>query len=57
LIVDPAKIVVIVNLPPPKSMRQLRKTLGHTGYYKKFINGYENITMPMEKLMKKDIRF
>jgi hypothetical protein len=39
LLVDPAKIVVIVNLPPPKSVHQLRATLGHTGYYRKFIKG------------------
>jgi hypothetical protein len=57
LIVDPAKIVVIVNLPPPKSMLQLRETLGHKRYYRKFIKGYEKIIVPMEKLLKKDIRF
>jgi hypothetical protein len=32
LLVDPAKIVVIVNLPPPKSVHQLKSTLGHIGY-------------------------
>ena len=57
LIVDPAKIVFIVNLPPQKSMCQLRATLGHIGYYMKFIKGYAKITIPMEKLLKKDIRF
>jgi hypothetical protein len=40
LLVDPAKITVIVNLPAPKIVRQLRATLGHTGYYRKFIKGY-----------------
>jgi hypothetical protein len=40
LLVDPAKIVVIVNLPPPKSVHQLRVTLGHIGYYRNFIRGY-----------------
>jgi hypothetical protein len=40
LLVDHAKITVIVNLPPPKSVHQLRETLGHTGYYRKFIKGY-----------------
>jgi hypothetical protein len=30
LLVDPTKIVVIVNLPPPKSVRQLKSTIGHT---------------------------
>jgi hypothetical protein len=57
LLVDPAKIVVIVNLPPPKSVRQLKSTLGHTGYYRKFIRGYAQITVPMEKLLKKDTKY
>jgi hypothetical protein len=40
LLVDPTEIAVIFNLPPPKSMCQLRETLGHIGYYKKFIKGH-----------------
>ena len=57
LLVDPTKIFVIVNLPPPKSVRQLRATLGHTRYYMIFIKGYAHITTPMEKLLKKDTKF
>jgi hypothetical protein len=57
LLVDPAKIAVILNLPPPNLVRQLRETLGHTCYYRKFIKGYVQITTPMEKLLKKDTRF
>jgi hypothetical protein len=57
VLVDPAKIAVIVNLPPLKSVRQLRETLVHTGYYKKFIKGYMQITAPMEKLLKKNTIF
>jgi hypothetical protein len=57
LLVDPAKIVVIVNIPPPKSVYQLREKLGHTGYYRKFIKGYEQITAPMDKLLRKDNKF
>lgn len=55
--VDPVKIVVIVNLPPPNSVKQLCTTLGHTGYYRKFIKGYAQITVPMEKLLKRDVKF
>ena len=40
LMVDPAKIAIIVNLPPPKSVKKLHTTLGHTGYHRKFIKGY-----------------
>jgi hypothetical protein len=57
LLVDLAKIVVIVSLPPPKLVCQLRETLGHIGYYRKFIKGYAQIIAPMEFFLKKDIRF
>jgi hypothetical protein len=40
LLVDPSKIAIIVDLPPPTSVKQLCTTLGHTSYYRKFIKGY-----------------
>ena len=51
------KIAIILNLPPMKSIKKLRSTLGHTGYYRKFIKGYAQITTPMENKLKKDIKF
>eukprot|EP00253_Pinus_taeda_P004566 PITA_04566 len=57
LMVDLAKIAVILNLEAPRSVKQLCATLGHRGYYRKFIKGYAQITMPMEKLLKKDVTF
>jgi hypothetical protein len=57
LLVDPSKISIIVHLPPPTSVRQLRIAMGHTGYYRNFIKGYAQITTPMEKLLKKDCQF
>jgi hypothetical protein len=56
-LVDPSKIFIIVDLPRPTSVKQLHTALGHTGYYKKFIKGYAQITTPMEKLLKKDCQF
>jgi hypothetical protein len=56
LLVDLANIAVIVNLTPPKSVHQLRETLGHTSYYKNLIKGYAHITVQMEKMLK-DTRF
>lgn len=54
LMVDPVKIAIIVNLAPPGSSKQLRTTLGHTSYYRKFIKGYAQIKVPLEKLLKKE---
>jgi hypothetical protein len=56
-LVDPYKIDIIVDLPPSTSVKQLCTTLGHTGYYRKFIKGYAQITTPMEKLLKKYYQF
>ena len=55
LLVDPTKIAIIVILPPPNSVKQLRTTLGHTRYYRKIIKGYAKITAPMEQLLKRDV--
>jgi hypothetical protein len=57
VLVDPAKIAMIVNLPPPKLVHQLGETLGHTCYYMKFIKGYAQIIVAMEKLLRKDSKF
>ena len=57
LMVDIAKIAVIINLEAMRSVKQLRATLGHIGYYRKFIKSYAQIIMPMEKLLKKNATF
>lgn len=40
LMVDLAKIAMIMNLDAPKNVKQLHTTLGDTGYYRKFIKSY-----------------
>ena len=51
------KIALILSLPPPTNVKQLSATLGHTGYYHKFICGYVAIKSPMKRLLKKDAVF
>ena len=40
LMVDLVKLTVIVNLEVPRNVKHIRVTLGHNGYYKKFIKAY-----------------
>jgi hypothetical protein len=37
VLVDPAKVVAIVNMPPPTSTKKLHSTMGYTIYYRRFI--------------------
>ena len=53
ILVDLAKIVIILDLPPPTTVKKLREALGHTGYYIKFIKGYVEVTASMEKKIEK----
>ena len=55
--VDPAKIEVITNLPPPQSQKDVRSFLGHAGYYRRFIENFTKIATPMFKLLTKDVNF
>ena len=52
MLIDPTNIVVIIDLLTPTIIKQLRATLGYTGYYQKFIKGYATIIALMEKLLK-----
>jgi hypothetical protein len=54
LLVEPSKISIIVDIPPPMPVKQLCTALGHIGYYIKIIKGYVQIIVPMEKVLKKD---
>ena len=55
--VDIAKIKVIIDLRPPINPKKIRIFLGHTGYYRKFIRHYLDITYPMDELFRIDVMF
>jgi hypothetical protein len=55
--VDLAKIEVIVILPPPKTQKEVRRFLGHAGYYRRFIENFTKIVAPMFGLLIKDVDF
>jgi hypothetical protein len=50
---DPRKVDKITGWPIPTDVTELRKFLGMTGYYRRFIKGYGLICRPMHDMLKK----
>ena len=48
---DPKKIEAIVKWPGPRTVHEVRKFLGFTNYYRKFVYKYAQIARPMNKLI------
>ena len=55
--VDIAKIKVIIYLKALVNSKQIRIFIGHTGYYRKFIRQYSDITYPLEELLRADVPY
>lgn len=47
----------ILNMPEPKSVKDVKVWLGTTGYYRRHIKGYAQIARPLTKLLRKDSVF
>lgn len=55
--VDPDKVQCVREFPQPKTVRQVRRFLGMTGWYHRFIHNYASIAAPITDLLKKSDRF
>lgn len=51
---DPKKVEKIATYPTPKSVTDLRKFLGMTGYYRRFIKNYGIVCRPLHDMLKKE---
>jgi hypothetical protein len=51
---DPAKTQAIRDWPIPDNLRELQSFLGFCNFYRRFINSYSDITIPLIRLTRKD---
>lgn len=54
---DPDKIAAITEFPTPRSVKQVRRFLGMSGWYRKFIKNYAALSAPLSDLVKANRRF
>lgn len=54
---EPSRIATIVEWPVPKSMHDVQVFLGFTNFYRRFVEAYSRVTLPITKLLKKDTPF
>ena len=55
--VDRAKIEIIEKLSPPTSVKGVRSFLGHTGFYRRFIQDFSKVSKPLSNLLMQGVPF
>ncbi|KAI3749597.1 hypothetical protein L2E82_20211 [Cichorium intybus] len=55
--VDPAKVEAVMKWETPKTPTEVRSFLGLAGYYRRFIQDFSRIAVPLTKLTRKGIKF
>ena len=54
---QPEKLKQVQQLQPPKTVKQLQKLLGFLGFFRLHIPNMSEITAPLVKYLKKDVKF
>ncbi|KAD5508277.1 hypothetical protein E3N88_15980 [Mikania micrantha] len=57
IMMDPAKIEAITKWPRPTSATEVRSFLGLAGYYRRFVEGFSVIALPLTQLLRKGVKF
>ena len=54
---DPEKVSAVSDWPSPHNLHELRKFLGFTNYFRKFLQGYSQRTAPLTNLLRKNVPY
>ncbi|XP_035834062.1 uncharacterized protein LOC110881072 [Helianthus annuus] len=57
VLVDPSKIEAVMKWVSPKTPTEVRSFLGLAGYYRRFIQDFSKIALPLTKLTRKKVKF
>ncbi|KAF8104474.1 hypothetical protein N665_0172s0104 [Sinapis alba] len=57
IVVDKAKIKVMMSLQPPNLVKEIISFLRHADFYKKFIKDFSKIARPLIRLLYKETKF
>jgi len=55
--IEKEKMDEVLSWPEPKNVKDIRKFLGLTNYYRRFIKNFAQVVRPMNVLMKKDVKW
>ncbi|XP_073133607.1 uncharacterized protein [Henckelia pumila] len=55
--VDPSKVEAVRNWVAPKNATEIRSFLGLAGYYRRFIQDFSKIALPLTSLTRKGVKF
>ncbi|XP_062103509.1 uncharacterized mitochondrial protein AtMg00860-like [Humulus lupulus] len=55
--VNPVKVEAVKDWPKPKNATDVRSFLGLAGYYRRFVEGFSKLTMPLTNLTRKQQKF
>ncbi|GJT55586.1 putative reverse transcriptase domain-containing protein [Tanacetum coccineum] len=54
---DPSKVEAITKWPRPTTVTEVRSFLGLAGYYRRFVEGFSRLALPLTQLMRKGEKF
>jgi len=54
---DPKKVKAIIDMPPPRNLKQLRSLQGKINLVRRFISQLGDKCRPFTHLLKKDVKF
>ncbi|KAL5583538.1 hypothetical protein UlMin_015980 [Ulmus minor] len=55
--VDPSKIKAVLQWEQPRNVSEIRSFLGLAGYYRRFVENFSRIFVPLTQLTKKEVKF